>query len=227
MAEEKPMTVKERMAALARASGQSSAAPAPVPRASGAATGPSVAERLAKMRAGPADAPTGDAPRLVRTLTPHPGAPTVVTSMPGGAGDSSKSGGSSSVADRIASLSGSGSGKPSILPPSPSGRPAGSSVSPAAGKTSQHGEGEVSAPAEAPAASKLSPGLAARLNAMRSSTDYVPEGEEGEEEEETPPPPPALATSGSSSSFSKVSPGLAARMGKAFPIPMPGGEQPC
>ncbi|CAM9308924.1 unnamed protein product [Ectocarpus sp. 4 AP-2014] len=140
MAEEKPMTVKERMAALARASGQSSAAPAPVPRASGAATGPSVAERLAKMRAGPADAPTGEAPRLVRTLTPHPGAPTVVTSMPGGAGDSSKSGGASSVADRIASLSGSGSGKSSVLPPSPSGRPAGSSASPAAGKTSVRGE---------------------------------------------------------------------------------------
>ncbi|CAM9148393.1 unnamed protein product [Ectocarpus fasciculatus] len=129
--EEKPMTVKERMAALARASGQSSAAPAPAPRASGAATGPSVAERLAKMRAGPADATTGEAPRLVRTLTPHPGAPTVVTSLPGGAGDSSKSGGASSVADRIASLS----GKSSILPPSPSGRPAGASSSPTVGKT--------------------------------------------------------------------------------------------
>ncbi|CAN0229531.1 unnamed protein product, partial [Ectocarpus sp. 12 AP-2014] len=64
------------------------------------------------------------------------------------------------------------------------------------------------------------------MNAMRSSTDSVPEGEEGEEEEETPPPAPALATSGSSSSSSKVSPGLAARMGKAFPIPMPGGGMP-
>ncbi|CAN0550163.1 unnamed protein product, partial [Ectocarpus sp. 12 AP-2014] len=148
-----------------------------------------------------------------------------IGSVAGRLKDSSKSGSSSSVADRIASLSGSGSGKSSILPPSPSGRPAGSSASPAAGETSQ-GEGEVSAPAEPPAASKLSPGLAARMNAMRSSTDSVPEGEEGEEEEETPPPPPALATSGSSSSSSKVSPGLAARMGKAFPIPMPGGGMP-
>lgn len=69
--------------------------PAPTstpPKAASTSTGPSVAERLAKMRAGPGGAdpapggsPTGaNKPGLVRTFTPPINAPTVVTQSPGG-----------------------------------------------------------------------------------------------------------------------------------------------
>ncbi|CAM9241118.1 unnamed protein product, partial [Hapterophycus canaliculatus] len=138
MAEEKPMTVKERMAALALASsGGNSAAPTPAPqKASGAAMGTSVAERLAKMRAGPggagpspaSSAAPGKTPGLVRTFTPPSSAPKVDTQSPAGGRGRPKSGSGSSIADKIAALSGSGSGKSSVLPPSPSGRPAGLST---------------------------------------------------------------------------------------------------
>lgn len=49
--------------------------------------------------------------------------------------------------------------------------------------------------------------------------------EDKEGGKEPPLPPPEMTRSGSSSSSAaKVSPGLAARMGKAIPIPVPGGK---
>lgn len=74
---------------------------------------------------------------------------------------------------------------------------------------------------------RISPGLAARMNAISSTSDSHGGSGEKRDGEDTPPPPPALVPSGSSSSStSKMSPGLAARMGKAIPIPMPGGKGP-
>ena len=59
-------------------------------------------------------------------------------------------------------------------------------------------------------------------------TRHCKASQDKEDGKEPPLPPPELTKAGSSSSsVSKMSPGLAARMGKAIPIPMPGGKQPC
>eukprot|EP00904_Undaria_pinnatifida_P008746 jgi/Undpi1/5000/HiC_scaffold_19.g08352.m1 len=122
--EEKPMSIKERMAALAKASSGGTSVPTPAPpKSSSAPAGTSVAERLAKIRrdgpspgvgaGGTGQSATGSpGPKKValsRTLTP-PSAPTVNTQSPG-----TPSGGSR-VADRIAMMSGSASPSQSQSP---------------------------------------------------------------------------------------------------------------
>ncbi|CAN0442576.1 unnamed protein product [Pylaiella littoralis] len=231
MAEDKPMTVKERMAALARASSGGDSASTP-PKAVSTSAGPSVAERLAKMRAGPGrgdsvlgGSPTSaNKPGLVRTFTPPTSAPTVVTRSPGGGRGPSKSGGSSSIADKIAALSGSGNSKSSALPSSPSAGPPASSTPPAAGKvasagggSNDSGGGNVS-DAKGGDSPRVSSGLAARMEAMKLSSSSTSSNGGSSEKNGT------AVEYASSKSGSKISPGLAAHMGKAIPIPMPGGE---
>lgn len=133
----------------------------------------------------------------------------------------STSGGGSSISEKIAALS--GNGKSSILPPSPSGEAPGSSTPPAPGKTTSGGgsndvDGGNVADAKAGGSPRVSSGLAARMEAMKLSSSTPSNGCSSEKND-------TVVEDASSSSASKMSPGLAARMGKAIPIPMPGGKR--
>ncbi|CAM9267692.1 unnamed protein product [Sphacelaria rigidula] len=232
---DKPMTIKERMAALAKASGGGGAGPTPGPplQSASPATGSSVAERLAKMRRGGSDPNRQKAPDLVRTSTPP--ASSGATSTEPKSPASSQATGGSSIASRIAMLSSVGSASTSSssaqVPPSPG---ATSTLTPALGRTtsaaSSTNENADSAAGGCQPTSesstespRVSPGLAARMQAMSvksSATTVTASGGDtgersGERGESFPPPPPGFSSSAVGAgglSPSRVSRGISARM---------------